>query len=258
MRSKWFSYGFVIVAILVFFIIDQIQHLPVNNLLQEKGFEIPEPKITIDGQEIPFKSGQFDWAKDGTGPVIDQDEPPILFHDLLPAIVKPFSTLEIIFPEKNNIDDVAIHEALWGLERGVDSFNPMFFNSYTFNNIPGQRTMIIRATVADEEFYYTFPIIIEELVPYQAQLAEEKGYLAALEIYPRDTQQENWALQEVNNHHIHKAQSVQVNNLQDAQQMFPGLEIYSLPYYAIFNHEKILYQANNRDDFMKWMKIAAP
>ena len=137
-------------------------------------------------------------------------------------------------------------------------FETIFDNTYTFNNVAGQSTVIIQASSGDQGFHYTLPLSIEELVAYQAQLAEEPGYLAVLELYKPEALQGNWTLEQVNNKYVHKAHSLKVNNLEEARQQFPDLKIDSLPYYAIFNHERLLYEAYNREDFFKMLRVASP
>ena len=219
---------------------------------------IPEAIISIDGQNILYKSGTFSWVENGTGPVVDEDEPPILFHDLLPVSAKPFSKMKITFPEKAGINDVSVYRSRGDLEMGDLPMETIFDNTYTFNNVAGLSTVIIQASTGDQVYHYAFPLIIEEVVSYQSQLAEEKGYLAVLELYQPEAQQVNWALEEVNNDYVHKAHSMQVNSLEEARRQFPDLNIETLPFYAIFNHERLLYEANNKDDFFKLLKIAAP
>lgn len=259
MKSKWLPYIIVLIAILLIFTLDRFRTL-LPEQEKEPSFSIPEAVITVGDQEVIYKSGTFDWVKKGTGPVIDQDEPPILFHDLLPVSVKPFSKMKITFPEKAGIDNISVYrsQAQGELEMGNLPFETIFGNNYTLNNVAGQSTVIIQASIGDQVYHYAFPLIIEEVVAYQAQLAEEPGYLAVLELFKPEAQQENWALEQVNNKYVHKAHSLQVNNLEEARRQFPDLKIDSLPYYAIFNHERLLYEAYNRDDFFKMLKIASP
>ncbi|MFT9597405.1 hypothetical protein [Mesobacillus sp.] len=259
MKSKWLPYGIVLLAIFLIFTIEGFRTL-MPEQEKELSFSIPEAVITVGGQEVIYKSGTFAWVEVGIGPVVEQDEPPILFHDLLPVSVKPFSEMKITFPEKAGIDNISVYrsQGQGDLEMGNLPFETIFDNTYTFNNVAGQSTVIIQASSGDQVFHYTFPLIIEELVAYQAQLAEEPGYLAVLELYKPEALQENWALEQVNNKYVHKAHSLKVNNLEEAPRQFPDLKIDSLPYYAIFNHERLLYEAYNRDDFFKMLKIAAP
>jgi hypothetical protein len=259
MKNKWLPYVLVLFAIIIIFSLDRLQTRSTDTESAETtAHELPEAKIKINGIEIPYKSGNFEWVEKGTGPVIDQDEPPILFHDLLPVNVKPFSTMVITFSEEDKNYDLGIYQARDNLETGMIPFAPVINNSYTFNNVPGISTIVIRLAFGGKEYHYTFPMITEKVISYQQQLAEEKGYLAVLELYSPEAQQSNWALENINNHHVHKAQSKQVRSLEEAQRMFPDLNITSLPYYAIFNHQKLLFQVNNRDDFMKLIKVAVP
>lgn len=227
---------------------------------KEASLGIPVAVITVGDQEVIYKSGTFAWVEKGTGTVVDQEEPPILFHDLLPVSVKPFGKMKITFPENAGIDDISVYrsQGQGDLEMGNLPMETIFDNTYTFNNVAGLSTIIIQASIGDQVYHYTFPLIIEEVVAYQAQLAEKPGYLAVLELYKPEAQQENWALEQVNNKYVHKAHSLKVNNLEEARRQFPDLKIDSLPYYAIFNHERLLYEAYNRDDFFKMLKIAAP
>ncbi|MBT2644185.1 hypothetical protein J7I80_18220 [Bacillus sp. ISL-41] len=259
MKSKWLSYGILLFAILLVFTIDRYRTL-MPDKEKESSFDIPEAEITVGDQEVIYKSGTFAWVEKGTGPVIDQDEPPILFHDLLPVSVKPFSEMKITFPEKAGIDSISVYrsEGQEDLEMGNLPLETVFDDTYTFNNVAGQSTVIIQASSGDQVYHYAFPLIIEEVVAYQAQLAEEPGYLAVLELYKPEEMQANWALEQVNNKYVHKAHSLKVNNIEEARRQFPDLKIDSLPYYAIFNHERLLYEAYNRDDFFKMLKIASP
>lgn len=257
MKNKWLPYGIVLLAIILIFTIDKFQTV-MPKQEKEQTFSIPEAEISIEGQEVLYKSGTFTWVEKGTGTVIDQDEPPILYHDLLPLSVKPFSKMKITFPKKAEIDKITVYHSRGDLEMGDLPMETIFDNTYTFNNVAGLSTIIIQASRGDQVYHYTFPLIIEELVTYQAQLAEEQGYLAVLELYKPEALQENWALEQVNNQYVHKAHSMQVSSLEEARRQFPDLEINSLPYYAIFNHERLLYQANNREDFFKLLKIASP
>ena len=259
MKSKWLPYGIVLIAVFLVFTVDRLRtHLPEQE--KEPTFSIPEAIITVGDQEVIYKSGTFAWVEKGTGPVIDQDEPPILFHDLLPVSVKPFSEMKITFPEKEGIDSISVYrsQGQGDLEMGNLPLETVFDDTYTFNNVAGQSTVIIQASSRDQVYHYAFPLIIEEVVAYQAQLAEEPGYLAVLELYKPEELQANWALEQVNNKYVHKAHSLKVNNLEEARRQFPDLKIDSLPYYAIFNHERLLYEAYNRDDFFKMLKIASP
>jgi hypothetical protein len=259
MKSKWLPYGIVLIAIVLIFTIDKFRTL-LPEQEKEPSFSIPAAVITVEDEEVIYKSGTFRWVETGTGPVIDQDEPPILFHDLLPVSVKPFSEMKIIFPEEAEIDNISVFRSRGqgDLEMGNLPFDTIFNNTYTVNNVAGQSTVIIQASNGDKVYHYAFPLIIEEVVAYQAQLAEEPGYLAVLELYKPEALQENWALEQVNNKYVHKAHSLKVNNLEEARRQFPDLKIDSLPYYAIFNHERLLYEAYNRDDFFKMLKIASP
>jgi hypothetical protein len=254
---KWLPYALVLISVLGIYTVDTIRSR-VQEPEKEASISIPKAVITIEGQEVLYKSGSFSWVKKGTGSVVDQDEPPILFHDLLPVSAKPFSKMKISFPEKAGIDTVSVYRSRGDMEKGPLPLETIFDDTYTFNNVAGLSTVIIEATRKDQAFHYTFPIIIEEVISYQSQLAEEIGYLAVLELYQQDAQQQNWALEQVNNEYVHKAHSMQVNNVEEARQQFPDLTIEALPYYAIFNHERLLYEANNRDDFFKLLKIAAP
>ena len=236
MKNKWLPYGIVLLAIFLIFTVDKFRIL-MPEQQEEPSFSIPEAEITIEDQEVLYKTGTFAWVEKGTGPVIDQDEPPILFHDLLPVSVKPFSKMNINFPEKAGIDKISVYRSKGDLEMGDLPMETIFDNTYTFNNVAGLSTVIIQASRGDQVYHYAFPLIIEEVVTYQAQLAEEKGYLAVLELYKPEAQQENWALEQVNNQYVHKAHSMQVNSLEEARRQFPDLEIDSLPYYAIFNHK---------------------
>lgn len=257
MKGKWLPYGMVLLLIFLIFTLDQLLSF-IPDQGKEQLFHHPVPKITIDGQEVLFKSGTFEWVEKGTGAVVDEDEPPILFHDLLPVSVKPLSTMEISFPEKERVDNISVYRSMGDLEMGNLPFETIFNHSYTFNNVAGLSTVIIQATRGEQKFHYTFPMIVEKVVAYQDQLAEEQGYLAILELYQSGTQQENWALEQVNNRYVHKAHSLQVENLEEARRLYPDFKIDSLPYYAIFNHERLLYQAGNREDFYKMLKIATP
>lgn len=259
MKNNRLPYVLVLFAIMIIFSLDRLQNHSSNTEYAETtGHELPEAKITIEGIDIPYKSGNFEWVEKGTGPVIDQDEPPILFHDLLPVNVKPFSKMEITFSDEDNNYDLGIHQSRGDLETGMIPFEPVINNTYTFNNVPGISTVVIRLASGGKEYHYTFPMITEKVISYQHQLAEEEGYLAVLELYSPEAQQANWALENLNNHHVHKAQSKQVRSLEDAQRMFPDLNITSLPYYAVFNHQRLLYQVNNRDDFMKLIGVIVP
>jgi hypothetical protein len=257
MKNKWLPYGIVLLAILTIFTLDKFL-TPLPEQQEDLSYSIPEAQITIEGQEVLHKSGTFEWVEKGTGPVVDQDEPPILFHDLLPVSVKPFSKMKISFPEKAGVDNISVYRSRGDLEQGNLAMETIFDNVYTFNNVAGLSTVIIQASRGNQVYHYVFPLIIEEVVTYQAQLAEEHGYLAVLELYKPGAQQENWALEQVNNKYVHKAHSLQVNSIEEARQKFPDIKIDSLPYYAIFNHERLLYEAYNRDDFFKILKIAAP
>lgn len=259
MKSKWLPYGIVLIAIFLIFTLDRFRTL-LPEQAKEPSFSIPEVIISVGDQEVIYKSGTFAWVEKGTGPVIDQDEPPILFHDLLPVSVKPFSEMKITFPEKAGIDNISVYRSQrqGDLEVGNLPLETVFDDTYTFNNVAGQSTVIIQASSGDQVYHYAFPLIIEEVVAYQAQLAEEPGYLAVLELYKPEELQANWALEQVNNKYVHKAHSLKVNNLEEARRQFPDLKIDSLPYYAIFNHERLLYEAYNRDDFFKMLKIASP
>ncbi|MCM3575200.1 MULTISPECIES: hypothetical protein [Mesobacillus] len=259
MKSKWLPYGIVLIAVFLVFTVDRLRtHLPEQE--KEPTFSIPEAIITVGDQEVIYKSGTFAWVEKGTGPVIDQDEPPILFHDLLPVSVKPFSEMKITFPEKEGIDSISVYrsQGQGDLEMGNLPLETVFDDTYTFNNVAGQSTVIIQASSGDQVYHYVFPLIIEEVVAYQAQLAEERGYLAILELYKPEELQVNWALEQLNNKYVHKAHSLKVNNLEEARQQFPDLKIDSLPYYAIFNHERLLYEAYNREDFFKMLRVASP
>ncbi|MBS8264072.1 hypothetical protein DYI25_06455 [Mesobacillus boroniphilus] len=257
MKNKWLPYGIVLLAILMIFTMDKFRTL-LPEQQEESSFSIPEAQITIAGQEVLHKSGTFAWVEKGTGPVVDQDEPPILFHDLLPVSAKPFSKMMVAFSEEAGINTISVYRSRGDLEMGSQPFETIFDNTYTFNNVAGLSTVIIQASRGDQVYHYTFPLIIEELVTYQGQLAEEQGYLAVLELYKPEAQQENWALEQVNNQYVHKAHSLQVNSLEEARRKFSDLKIDALPYYAIFNHERLLYESNNREDFFKMLKIAAP
>ncbi|WP_035208938.1 hypothetical protein [Mesobacillus boroniphilus] len=225
MKSKWLPYVIVLIAILLVFTLDRFRTL-LPEQEKEPSFSIPEAIITVGGQEVIYKSGTFAWVEKGTGPVIDQDEPPILFHDLLPVSVKPFSEMKITFPEKAGIDHISVYRSQGqeDLEMGNLPFETIFDNNYTLNNVAGQSTVIIQASIGDQVYHYAFPLIIEEVVAYQAQLAEEPGYLAVLELFKPEAQQENWALEQVNNKYVHKAYSLQVNNIEEARRQFPDLK----------------------------------
>lgn len=257
LNKKWLPYALVLISVLLIYTLDTFNSR-VPEQEKEASTSIPKAVITIDGQEVLYKSGAFSWVEKGIGPVVDQDEPPILFHDLLPVNVKPFSKLKITLPEKAGIETVSVYRSRGELEMGPLPLETIFDDTYTFNNVAGLSTVIIEAGRQDQVYHYTFPIIIEEVISYQSQLAEEKGYLAVLELYLPDAQQQNWALEQVNNKYVHKAHSMQVNNVEEARQQFPDLTIEALPYYAIFNHERLLYEANNREDFFKLLKVAAP
>jgi len=101
-------------------------------------------------------------------------------------------------------------------------------------------------------------VVIDTTISYQHQLAEEKGSLAVLEIYDDSQQQDNWSLEKVSKSYIHKAQSKTARSVEEAQAMFPELEITSLPYYAVFNHEKVLYQVYDPDEFVKLLRVVIP
>lgn len=259
--KKWLPYGLVLLALILIFTFDTFQSR-IQEQEEEKekepSFTIPEAVITVHGQDILYKSGTFSWVENGTGPVVDEDEPPILFHDLLPVSAKPFSIMKITFPEKAGINNLSIYRSQGDLEMGSLPLETIFDNTYTFNNVAGLSTVVIQASTRDQVYHYTFPLIIEKVVSYQSQLAEEQGYLAVLELYQPETQQANWALEEVNNNYVHKAHSMQMDSLEEARRQFPDLKIETLPYYAIFNHERLLYEANSREDFFKLLKIAAP
>jgi hypothetical protein len=258
LNKKWLPFALVFISVLMIYTFDTYKSRMPESEKEEESISFPEAAITINGQEVLYKSGAFSWVEKGTGPVVDQDEPPILFHDLLPVSAKPFSKMKITFPEKAQIDTISVYRSRGDLEMGPLPLETIFDDTYTFNNVAGLSTVIIEATREDRVYHYTFPIIIEEVISYQSQLAEEKGHLAVLELYQPDTQQQNWALEQVNNEYVHKAHSMQVNSVEEARQQFPDLTIEALPYYAIFNHERLLYEANNRDDFFKLLKIAAP
>ena len=128
MNSKWLPYVFILIAIFLIFTIDKLQPL-MSDHVKEAPFTIPKAKITINGQEILYKSGSFAWVEDGTGPIIDQDEPPILFHDLLPVSVKPFSIMEVTFQPKDKIDNIAVYRSRGDLEKGPLPFESIFDNT---------------------------------------------------------------------------------------------------------------------------------
>lgn len=260
MKNKWLPYVFVIIAVLLAVTLDWFQSTEeVKNSGGSTTFaKVPEVQLLIAGETVEYKSGIYDWIEQGTGIIIDQNEPPILFHDLQPLTVKPFSKLDISFSEEPDHAEIAVFQANYDLEQGISEFNSLINNQYTFNNYPGTRTVIIRASFGNKEFHYTFPLIIEKTVSYQHQLAEEKGKLAVLEIHDDTQQQDNWSLEKVTNPHIHKAQSRTARSVEEAQAMFPELEITSLPYYAVLNHEKVLYQMNDADEFVKLLRVVLP
>ncbi|MEH7444982.1 hypothetical protein V7201_22000 [Bacillus sp. JJ1122] len=260
MKNKWLPYIFVIIAVLLAFSLDLFQSAEEEkNRGESTTFaKAPEVEFLIAGEPVEYKSGIYEWIEQGTGSIIDQNEPPILFHDLLPLTVKPFSTLDISFSEEPDHAEIAVFQSNYDLEQGISEFNSLIKNQYTFNNYPGNRTVIIRASFGNQEFHYIFPLIIEQTISYQYQLAEEKGKLAVLEIHDDSQKQENWSLEKVTNTYIHKAQSRTARSVEEAQAMFPELEITSLPYYAVFNHEKLLYQMNDPEEFVKLLRVVIP
>jgi len=260
MKNKWLPYVFVIIAFVIAFSLDWFQSAEEG---KKSGgsttfAKVPEVQLLIAGETVAYKAGIYDWIEQGTGSIIDQNEPPILFHDIQPLTVKPFSTLDLSFSEEPVHAEIAVFQANYDLEQGMSEFNSLINNQYTFNNIPGQRTVIIRADFGNQEFHYTFPLIIEKTISYQHQLAEEKGKLAVLEIHDDSQQQDNWSLEKVKNPYIHKAQSRTARSVEDAQAMFPELKITSLPYYAVFDHEKVLYQMNDPEEFVKLLRVVIP
>lgn len=146
------------------------------------------------GNLLRKKTGIFEWINKGTGIIIDQNEPPILFHDIQPLTVKSFSKLEISFSKDPDHIEIASIQSNYGLEEEISHFESLYDNQYTFNNIPGKRTIIIRASFGKQEFHYTFPLIIDKTISYQHLLAEEKGRLAVLEIYDESQQQDTGPL----------------------------------------------------------------
>ncbi|WP_423406671.1 hypothetical protein AABM38_12185 [Heyndrickxia sp. MSNUG] len=260
MKNKWVPYVFVIIAVVIAFSLDLFQSDGdgKNNGGSTTFAKVPEVQLLISGEPVEYKSGIFDWIEQGTGIIIDQNEPPIMFHDIQSLTVKPFSILDISFSEEPDHAEIAVFQANYDLEQGISEFNSLIKNQYTFNNYPGTRTVIIRASYGNQEFHYTFPVIIEQTISYQHQLAEEKGKLAVLEIHDDSQKQDNWSLEKVTNTYIHKAQSRTARSVEEAQAMFPELQITSLPYYAVFNHEKVLYQMNDSEEFVKLLRVVIP
>ncbi|MEH7885004.1 hypothetical protein V7654_11865 [Bacillus sp. JJ1609] len=260
MKNKWLPYVFVIIAVLIAVSHDWFQTAEEGKTRggSTTFAKAPDVQLLIAGEPVEYKAGIYDWIDQGTGSIIDQNEPPIMFRDIQSLTVKPFSTLDISFSEEPARAEIAVFQANYDLEQGMSEFNSLMNNQYTFNNIPGKQTVIIRASFGNQEFHYTFPLIIEKTISYQHQLAEEKGKLAVLEIHDDSQQQDNWSLEKVKNRYIHKAQSRTARSVEDAQAMFPELEITTLPYYAVFNHEKVLYQVNDPDEFVKLLRVVIP
>lgn len=259
MNNKWVPYIFVLIAFLIIISLDSFQTAPgQEESKQIKSMPIPKLKLMVAGQPIEYKSGKFDWVDKGTGSIIDEDEPPLLFSNILITTVKPFSVLEPSFSLEPDKIEISTFQSNYDLEDEMFPFTPLSGSTYMFNNTAGQQTTVIRATYGEQEFHYAFPLIIEKTISYQSQLAEEKGKLAILEIFDETQRAANWPLKDVKNTHIHKAQSMSVKNVEEAKAKFPDLEITSLPYYAIFNHEKVLYQLNDSQEFFKLLGVVIP
>lgn len=259
MKNKLLPYLFVLIAVLIAVSLDWFQSAEVEKTSRVKTFaRSPEAQLLINGEAVSHKAGIFEWIDKGTGNIIDQNEPPILFHNIQSLTVKPFSKLEIAFSKDPDHIEIASIQSNYGLEEGIVHFESIYDNHYTFNNVPGKRTILIRARFGKQEFHYTFPLIIDKTISYQHLLAEEKGKLAVLEIYDESQQQDNWSLERVKNPHIQKARSMTAGSVEEAKAMFPDLEISSLPYYAVFNHEKVLYQVNDLNEFIKLLRVVIP
>lgn len=258
MKNKLLPYVLVITAIILIFTLEEFktdkEDLPGKTIFAP----LPPLELTIDGLPVEHIYGQYDWVKNGTGPVIDSDEPPILFNKMQIQSIKPFSELKMNFSQEPRQVDIASIQWGQGLEEGIIAFTSLFEQNFTFNNIPGKQTIIIRAYYGEQEVHYTFPIIIEKVISFQHQLAEEKGSLAILEIYDEKQQGANWALDNIKNRYIHKAQSLSVGSIEEARLKFPDLEIKSLPNYAIFDHEKLLYQVYDEKEFFKLIPVVLP
>lgn len=114
LNKKWLPYALVLISVLLIYILDTYNSR-VPEQEKEASTSIPKAVITIDGQEVLYKSGTFSWVEKGIGPVVDQDEPPILFHDLLPVSVKPFSKLKITYLKKPGLKlfPFIAHEEIW-------------------------------------------------------------------------------------------------------------------------------------------------
>lgn len=258
MINRFLPYAIALLVMITIFTIEENKPDKEELPTVKKISSIPTLELSIEGLPLEFVTGQFNWVSKGTGVVIDKDEPPVLFKNTPVQSIKPFSKLQMNFSKEPRQAEIAVIKWTDDLEDGRFIFEPLLESTYTFNNFSGKQIVVIRGFYDDQEVHYTFPINIEKVVSYQNQLAEEKGGLAILEIYDKKQHGANWALDRIKNSYIHKAQSMSVVTIDEARSQFPDLDIKSLPYYAIFDHEKVLYQVYAEQEFFKLIPVVLP
>lgn len=258
MINRFLPYAIALLVMITIFTIEGNKPEKEELSAEKKNSSMPTLELSIEGLPVEFVTGHFNWVNKGTGDVIDPDEPPMLFNKTPVQTIKPLSKLKMKFSEEPAQLEISVIKWKDELAEGRIMFDSVFESTYTFNNLPGKQIVVIRGFFDDQEVHYTFPINIEKVVSYQNQLAEEKGSLAILEIYDKKQHGANWALDRIKNSYIHKAQSMSVVTIDEARSKFPELDVKSLPYYAIFDHEKVLYQVYDEEEFFKLIPVVLP
>lgn len=254
--SKKVSFGLVLIVILAIIGLDWMQ----NRKAEESGggttlyAPIPRATFKVGDEELPHTSGIYDWVKNGVKTGIEPDEPATLLKDLSYTPVSPFGNVVISFDKKPE----KVEYSTWQDSYGNIPSEGLYMNSVEGNSIPipqfpGNMYFIIHAVWEKQEAHYVVPIGIQREVPYQDFLSGEEGKFSVLEIF-QDENQKGGFFEDYEPTIIYGVSGLGAQNLSDARGMAPGLFIENLPFYAVFDDVKVVFQSYSKEELIDYLK----
>lgn len=248
--KKWRAYLLIILAFGVFAAIADV-HKTSERESTGKNTSNAKAVFKVDEQPVPYKNVQLTRINIGIEDVVDPEQFNKAIKDVTYTLVPPMSQLKLHFESVPLETNAGYWDTGFG-HGGFLNFGPVH-DAITLTNQPGRQIIMVQAVWEHEEAHYIIPIEIEQIVPYQRLLSEYEGSYSLLSIYDNGT---NPVIDYTDEKYkqIHKAQTAQYSTIEEAQKQYPGLNIQSVPYFALFNHEKIVLETDALDDIIHFLK----
>jgi hypothetical protein len=189
----------------------------------------PIPHITVNGQEVPSKLGQYSWHGTKTKKI----EPIKVMAGMNSKKVKEKQTLEVSFPPGLEPASLTISQVNTapGLEKKSVEGNSMLIpKSLTMERI----YFMIKAQWKKDYSTYYVKFDIEDLPPFYDFLSKDPEKLAVLAIVPRGESEKYDITDEVKE----KLDSFHISDdMEGLKKQYPELHTNITPVYMIFNSE---------------------